>query len=81
MIRFNIDNASPLPVYLQVRQSILLDVMAGRLADGDRMPSIRELAKILKLNPKSILQFGRRRGYPGTPGQRLPGEIPKSKTG
>jgi GntR family transcriptional regulator len=54
MIRFNIDNASPLPVYLQVRQSILLDVMAGRLADGDRMPSIRELAKILKLNPNTV---------------------------
>jgi GntR family transcriptional regulator len=54
MIRFSIDNASPLPVYLQVRQSILLDVMAGRLADGDRLPSIRELAKILKLNPNTV---------------------------
>jgi GntR family transcriptional regulator len=54
MIRFSIDNASPLPVYQQVRQFILLDVMAGRLADGDRLPSIRELAKILKLNPNTV---------------------------
>ena len=54
MIRFSVDNASPLPVYLQVKQSILLDVMAGRLNDGDRLPSIRELAKILKLNPNTV---------------------------
>ena len=54
MIRFSIDNASPLPVYLQVKQSILIDVMAGRLTDGDRLPSIRELAKILKLNPNTV---------------------------
>jgi GntR family transcriptional regulator len=54
MVRFNIDTASPLPVYLQVKQSILIDVMAGRLKDDDRLPSIRELAKILKLNPNTV---------------------------
>lgn len=54
MIRLTIDSASPLPVYLQVKQAILLDVMSGRLADGDRLPSIRELAKILKLNPNTV---------------------------
>ncbi|UCH97477.1 MAG: GntR family transcriptional regulator [Candidatus Aminicenantes bacterium] len=54
MVRFSIDNASPLPAYQQVKQSILLDVMAGRLTDGDRLPSIRELAKILKLNPNTV---------------------------
>ena len=54
MTRFNIDNASPIPAYQQVKQSILLEVMSGRLADGDRLPSIRELAKILKLNPNTV---------------------------
>lgn len=54
MIRLTIDNASPLPVYLQVKQAILLDIMSGRLVDGDRLPSIRELAKILKLNPNTV---------------------------
>ena len=28
--------------------------MAGRLKDDDRLPSIRELAKILKLNPNTV---------------------------
>ena len=54
MIRFNVDNASPLPVYLQIKQSVLIEVMSGRLNDGDRLPSIRELAKILKLNPNTV---------------------------
>lgn len=54
MIRLTIDNTSPLPVYLQVKQAILLDIMSGRLEDGDRLPSIRELAKILKLNPNTV---------------------------
>jgi len=54
MIRFNIDNSSPTPAYLQVKQAILVDIMSGRLVDGDRLPSIRELAKILKLNPNTV---------------------------
>ena len=32
----------------------MLDIMAGRLNEGDRIPSIRELAKILKLNPNTV---------------------------
>jgi GntR family transcriptional regulator len=54
MIRFSIDNSSPTPAYLQVKQAILVDIMSGRLVDGDRLPSIRELAKILKLNPNTV---------------------------
>jgi GntR family transcriptional regulator len=54
MIRLNIDSASPIPVYQQVKQAILIELMSGRLADGDRLPSIRELAKILKLNPNTV---------------------------
>jgi len=54
MIRFSIDVSSPVPVYQQVKQSILIDIMAGRISDGDRLPSIRELAKILKLNPNTV---------------------------
>jgi GntR family transcriptional regulator len=54
MLRFGIDNSSPVPAYQQVKQSILIDLMSGRLSDGDRLPSIRELAKILKLNPNTV---------------------------
>ena len=54
MILFNIDNSSAVPAYQQVKQAVLLDIMAGRLNEGDRIPSIRELAKILKLNPNTV---------------------------
>lgn len=54
MLKFNIDNASPIPVYQQVKQAITLDILAMRLKDGDPLPSIRSLAKILKLNPNTV---------------------------
>ncbi|MCP5103826.1 MAG: GntR family transcriptional regulator [bacterium] len=54
MLKFNIDNASPVPVYRQVKQTIMLDIMAMRLKDGDQLPAIRTLAKILKLNPNTV---------------------------
>lgn len=54
MIKFNIDSASPVPVYQQVKQAIVIDIMASRLKDGDHLPPIRVLAKILKLNPNTV---------------------------
>ena len=54
MIRLNINSDSPTPVYQQLKQSILLEILANRLHEGDPIPSIRELAKILKLNPNTV---------------------------
>jgi GntR family transcriptional regulator len=54
MIRFSIDSSSSVPVYLQVIQAVKLEILSGRLKNGDQLPSIRELAKILKLNPNTV---------------------------
>ena len=54
MTRFRIDESSPVPVYQQVKQSIMLDILSGRLKEGDKLPPIRGLAKILKLNPNTV---------------------------
>jgi GntR family transcriptional regulator len=54
MIRNKIDFSSPVPVYSQVIQAIKLEILAGRLRHGDPLPPIRELAKILKLNPNTV---------------------------
>jgi GntR family transcriptional regulator len=54
MIRLNVDLTSPVPAYLQVIQALKLEILSGRLSDGDRLPPIRELAKILKLNPNTV---------------------------
>ncbi len=54
MIKFNINEASPVPLYQQVKQAILLDIVSEKLNEGDQLPSIRTLAKILKLNPNTV---------------------------
>ncbi|MCK4764735.1 MAG: GntR family transcriptional regulator [Candidatus Aminicenantes bacterium] len=54
MTRFKIDEASPLPVYQQVKQFIIIDILSGRLKEGDKLPPIRGLAKILRLNPNTV---------------------------
>jgi GntR family transcriptional regulator len=54
MTRNDIDFRSSVPVYRQVIQAINLEMLSGRLQPGDQLPPIRELAKILKLNPNTV---------------------------
>ncbi len=54
MFLFNIDFASPLPLYRQLIHLIKLEIISGRLKSGDQLPPIRELAKLLKLNPNTV---------------------------
>lgn len=53
-MNLTIDAKSPLPVYQQVIQAIKLEILSGGLSDGDMLPSIRDLAKLLKLNPNTV---------------------------
>jgi GntR family transcriptional regulator len=53
-MNLSIDVKSPLPVYQQVIQAIKLEILSGGLCDGDSLPSIRDLAKLLKLNPNTV---------------------------
>lgn len=54
MFRTDIDFSSPLPIYRQLIYMIKLEILSSRLNDGDQLPPIRELAKILKLNPNTV---------------------------
>lgn len=53
-MNLTIDAKSPLPIYQQVVQAIKLEILSGRLRDNDLLPSIRDLAKLLKLNPNTV---------------------------
>jgi GntR family transcriptional regulator len=53
-MNLTIDAKSSLPAYQQVIQAIKLEVLSGALRDGDLLPSIRDLAKLLKLNPNTV---------------------------
>ncbi len=54
MNRHSIDFNSSVPIYRQVIQAIKLEILSGRLQPGNQLPPIRELAKILKLNPNTV---------------------------
>ena len=51
---FGIDPRSALPVYEQIKRQIRILIASGRLADGTRLPSIRELAQDLRVNPNTV---------------------------
>lgn len=54
MFRIKIDYNSPVAIYQQVIHVIKLEILSGRLKNGDQLPPIRELAKVLKLNPNTV---------------------------
>lgn len=49
-----IDVDSPIPVYEQLAHQIIQGVLGGTLSAGDAMPSIRQLASDLELNPNTV---------------------------
>jgi GntR family transcriptional regulator len=49
-----IDPSSGLPVYRQIMDQVGRMIVAGRLQPGERLPSIRELAASLQLNPLTV---------------------------
>ena len=51
---YSIDSRSAVPVYEQLRRQILLQIVSGRLEDGEKLPSIRELAGALRINPNTV---------------------------
>jgi GntR family transcriptional regulator len=53
-MQFRIDNASDRPVYLQIIDQIKRDIALGRLARDERLPTVRQLAQQLTINPNTI---------------------------
>ena len=43
-----------IPIYLQIIDNIKQDIVVGKLKAGQKMPSVRELAGILKVNPNTM---------------------------
>lgn len=57
--RFQIDRASPLPVYAQLAEQIRLLIHRGALRPGDPLPTVRELAVALGLNANTVTRVYR----------------------
>ena len=50
----NLDYRDARPIYLQICEGFRRQILAGVLREGDRMPSVRELATQLAINPNTI---------------------------
>jgi GntR family transcriptional regulator len=56
MLHFQMDMATGVPVYRQLMEQIRHYVASGVLAAGDQLPSIRELARALAVNPATVVK-------------------------
>ena len=51
---FSIATGSADPIYRQLVEQVRRLVVSGQLAPGDEMPSVREIAQALALNPMTV---------------------------
>lgn len=49
-----IDPNKPVPIFNQIMDGVRLAIAAGRIVPGDRIPSIRDLAVELRVNPNTV---------------------------
>ncbi len=53
-MQFRIDPASRLPIYRQLAQQLREGIARGQFRPEQRLPSVRELSRILVVNPNTI---------------------------
>src|SRR3989304_4143836 len=51
---FNVDPSNGVPIYEQVVRQVVYAVAAEALRAGDLVPSVRELARELAINPNTV---------------------------
>lgn len=51
---FHVNESSGIPVYLQLREQILHAISKGQLRPGDQLPTVREVAVDLRINPNTV---------------------------
>jgi len=51
---FDIDIRSPLPIYDQIKRGVREEILKEKLKEGDPLPSIREMASQIRVNPNTV---------------------------
>ena len=51
---FSINNSSSRPVYQQIIDQVKRDIALGKLIEGQKLPTVRQLASQLVINPNTI---------------------------
>ena len=55
-LQFRLDLHSGVPVYRQIIDQIVGGIAAGSLAGGDQLPTVRQLAVDLSINPNTVIR-------------------------
>src|SRR6201986_1948713 len=53
---FRLDGASGVPVYRQIIDQVRGGIASGSLAAGDQLPTVRQLAVDLAINPNTVMR-------------------------
>jgi GntR family transcriptional regulator len=53
---FKLDLASGVPVYRQIMDQVMAGVASGTLHTGDQLPTVRQLAVDLEINPNTVVR-------------------------
>jgi GntR family transcriptional regulator len=54
--RFRIDTKSGVPFYRQIIEQVKFAIARGDLAPGDQLPTVRQLAVELEINPNTVIR-------------------------
>ncbi len=53
---FRIDTKSGVPYYRQIIEQVKFAIAGGNLSPGDRLPTVRQLAVDLSINPNTVIR-------------------------
>ena len=56
VFKFRLDLKSGVPVYRQLIDQVLIAIAAGHLNAGDQLPTVRQLAVDLSINPNTVVR-------------------------
>jgi GntR family transcriptional regulator len=73
MFRFRLDAASGVPPYLQLVHQVRQSLLLGYLRTDDRLPTVKEVAGDLAINPNTVVKAYRQLEHEGLAGGR-PGQ-------
>jgi DNA-binding transcriptional regulator YhcF (GntR family) len=65
MFRFRLDGSSGVPPYLQLVQQVRQSVLLGYLRAGDQLPTVKEVAVDLAINPNTVVKAYRQLEHEG----------------
>ena len=63
---FRLDPSTGVPVYRQMIDQVLLAIASGTLKGGDQLPTVRQVAVELAINPNTVLRAYRELEIRGT---------------